>query len=85
MRARSGEGGSFELSVANPGGPIPADTMERLFKPFSRRADGRPHSGLGLGLYIASEVARAHGGAISVSSDERETRFTFRMPAAPRL
>ena len=81
VRARSGEGGSFELSVANPGGPIPADTMERLFKPFSRRADGRPHSGLGLGLYIASEVARAHGGAISVSSDERETRFTFRMPA----
>ncbi|MBD0272496.1 MAG: GAF domain-containing sensor histidine kinase [Acetobacteraceae bacterium] len=83
VRARSGEDGAFELSVANPGGPIPTETMERLFQPFSRRVDGRPHSGLGLGLYIASEIARAHGGEISVFSNERETRFTFAMPAPP--
>jgi sigma-B regulation protein RsbU (phosphoserine phosphatase) len=31
-------------------------------------------------LYIASEIARAHGGAITVSSGDNETRFTFVMP-----
>jgi signal transduction histidine kinase len=36
--------------------------------------------GLGLGLYIASEIARAHGGNINVTSSAVETRFTFRMP-----
>lgn len=80
-RARTANG-EFELSVANSGLPIPADTADRLFQPFSR-ASARPNQqGLGLGLYIASEIARAHGGALSVTSDERETRFTFRMPLA---
>ena len=80
VRARSDDGG-FELSVANPGEPIPPQTIDRLFQPFSRRADGMPNAGLGLGLYIASEIARAHDGTLSVSSTESETRFTFRMPA----
>jgi signal transduction histidine kinase len=35
--------------------------------------------GLGLGLFISSEIAAAHGGTIEVKSDEIETRFTFRM------
>ena len=37
-----------------------------------------PH--LGLGLYIASEIARAHGGELAVSSDPGETRFTLHFP-----
>jgi len=76
--------GAFELSVANSGEPIPADAMERLFQPFHRRsAQGThqdTHQGLGLGLYIASEIARAHNGTIDVTSSPEETRFTFRMP-----
>ena len=76
--------GAFELSVANSGEPIPADAMERLFQPFHRRsAQGThqdTHQGLGLGLYIASEIARAHDGTIDVTSSPVETRFTFRMP-----
>jgi signal transduction histidine kinase len=36
--------------------------------------------GLGLGLYIASEIARAHGGTLTVSSTVEETRFTLKMP-----
>jgi signal transduction histidine kinase len=36
--------------------------------------------GLGLGLYIVSEIARAHGGTIDLDSSASETRFTFRMP-----
>lgn len=73
--------GSFELSVSNGGKPIPKAAMERLFQPFYRgEAKGRPQ-GLGLGLYIASEIARAHGGHIEVISERGRTTFTFRMAA----
>ena len=73
-------GGTFELSVANAGEPIPAAARERLFEPFAR-GDVRPNQqGLGLGLYIASQIARAHGGTLEVTSTPAETRFTFRMP-----
>lgn len=80
VRATSSERG-FELSVANTGQPIPPDLIPRLFQPFARAADRSDQQGLGLGLYIASEIARAHGGTIDVASSEAETRFTFRMPA----
>jgi phosphoserine phosphatase RsbU/P len=70
----------FELSVSNSGSPIAATTMARLFSPFSR-GEARPSKqGLGLGLYIASEIAKAHGGRIDVSSTEALTCFTLRMP-----
>jgi signal transduction histidine kinase len=71
----------FELSVANEGEPIAPATIGHLFQPFSR-ASARPgQQGLGLGLYIASEIARAHEGTLEVASAAEETRFTFRMPA----
>jgi signal transduction histidine kinase len=70
----------FELSVANAGEPIEATVMARLFQPFERGAARPGREGLGLGLYIASEVARAHGGAIEAMSTPEETTFTFRMP-----
>jgi sigma-B regulation protein RsbU (phosphoserine phosphatase) len=54
--------------------------MEQLFQPFYRVAVRRSLQGLGLGLYIASEIARAHGGTLGVDSTADETRFTFRMP-----
>lgn len=73
------DGGCFELSVANSGEPIPTAALERLFRPFTRGAGQPNHQGLGLGLYIASEIARAHGGTLDVASSEDETRFTFRM------
>ena len=79
VRASTREG-TFELSVANAGDQIPAAALERLFQPFAR-GDVRPnHQGLGLGLYIASQIARAHGGTLDVTSTPAETRFTFRMP-----
>jgi signal transduction histidine kinase len=70
----------FELCVANAGEPIPAAAMARLFQPFYRGAVRRSLQGLGLGLFIASEIARAHRGTLTVDSTLRETRFTFRMP-----
>jgi signal transduction histidine kinase len=73
--------GIFEFSVENAGDPIPPKAMERLFAPFARGELRASQQGLGLGLYIASEVARVHGGALTVTSTEEATRFTFRMPA----
>lgn len=70
----------FELSVANAGEAIPADTLQRLFQPFSRATGRSNQQGLGLGLYIASEIAKAHNGRLTATSDETETRFTFTMP-----
>lgn len=81
--AASTEGGNFELSVANKDDPIDPEILPRLFEPFVRDSshDGEgSEQSLGLGLFIASEIARAHGGSLSVSSDERETVFRFRMP-----
>ena len=73
------DGPSFELSVLNQGNPIPPDAMARLFLPFARGGADANQQGLGLGLYIASEIARAHRGDITVESTPAETRFTFRM------
>ncbi|MGO6852366.1 ATP-binding protein [Rhizobium beringeri] len=72
--------GRLELWIANSGAPISSDAMTRLFQPYFRGEIGTSQRGLGLGLHIASEIARAHGGTITVSSDDKETRFTFVMP-----
>ena len=68
MRAGA-DNGVFELSVSNAGEPIPAGTIERLFQPFFRASARPDHQGLGLGLYIAAEIARAHGGTLVVISN----------------
>lgn len=82
VHAHSDESG-FELSVCNQGPSIPSEKRERLFHPFSRQLGDEPGPGLGLGLYIAAEIAKAHTGTITVDSTESEgTCFTFRMPAA---
>lgn len=75
-------GEMLELSVANAGEPIPEAARGQLFQPFTRALYRPRQQGLGLGLWIAAEIARAHDGEISVTSDHRETRFTLRMPLA---
>lgn len=72
--------GVFQLTVTNGGAPIPPAAMERLFQPFYRGEVKSSSQGLGLGLYIASQIAEAHGGRLDVWSDEFETKFTFQMP-----
>lgn len=74
------DNGELVLSVANSGEAIPREALERLFQPFFR-AEARPsQNGLGLGLFIASEIAKAHDGTLEVSSTSEETQFTLRMP-----
>lgn len=73
-------GESFVLSVANAGAPIPEMVLAKLFQPFFRAATRPTRNGLGLGLYIASEIAKAHDGTLDVRSSDHETKFTFTMP-----
>ena len=71
-------GDAVELRIHNAGA-IPPARLATLFEPFRARSGT---SGLGLGLYIAREIARAHGGAIDVESSEGAgTTFTVRLPA----
>jgi signal transduction histidine kinase len=66
----------FEISVSNKGAPIPAEAVPLLFTAF-HRGDVQPNQkGLGLGLYIAQEIAHAHGGQIRVTSSVEDTTFT---------
>ena len=77
VRAKA-ENGLFELSISNGGKPIPPAELEKLFEPFTRE-NGQTGQGLGLGLYISAEIARAHKAELSASSSAEETRFTFKM------
>ncbi len=67
-------------------GPAIADVLiPTLFEPFTRATQSSEDKhdrgeGLGLGLYIANEIVRAHGGTIDVSSVEDDTTFTFTLP-----
>ena len=70
----------FELTVSNAGPPIPAAALEKLFQPFFRREVGASQQGLGLGLHIASQIARAHGGTLAVTSSDKVTTFTLNVP-----
>ena len=73
-------------SVHNQGPPIPDALIPTLFEPFTRAEQDvqdqhGKHEGLGLGLYIASEIVRAHAGTLTVSSLAGEgTTFTFALP-----
>jgi signal transduction histidine kinase len=79
--AKSADKG-FAISVSNRGAPIPPEAMLHLFTAF-QRGDVQPNQqGLGLGLYIAQEIAKAHGGIISVKSNPHETTFKAEFPQA---
>lgn len=74
------DGDELFLSVHNQGPPIAPALLSRLFEPFLEGTRGAT-GGLGLGLYIASEIVRAHRGSIAVTSEEGlGTRFEIRLP-----
>jgi signal transduction histidine kinase len=70
------------LSVSNAGDEIAPALLEKLFHPFVRAAAEPTQQGLGLGLYIATEIAKAHGGTLTATSRNGLTCFTFRMPVS---
>ena len=73
--------GRFTLTVSNHGAAIAPHVIGQLFQPFFRGTTSQ-REGLGLGLYIVSEIARAHGATLDVHSDAQQTRFMFAMPLA---
>ncbi|HLZ70298.1 MAG TPA: PAS domain S-box protein [Dehalococcoidia bacterium] len=70
------------IAVQDRGIGVPPADQERIFQPFQRASNvDRGVAGLGLGLYIAAEIARAHGGAIDLDSLPGEgSTFTLRLP-----
>jgi len=86
VRCRQQEGRQV-LEIANPGPPIPDDVLRTLFNPFGHGRSVRTGrgSGLGLGLFIVQELVRAHGGQVSVRSEEGEgTCFQVTLPLDAR-
>ncbi len=73
---------SVQVEVRNQGPAIASSALAQMFQPLKRGADAWPDrdSGLGLGLYIANEIAKAHGGAIDAPSDAAGTVFAIRLP-----
>lgn len=70
----------FVMSVANSGKVIPEQTISRIFEPFKRSAQSDSLQVLGLGLYIAHEIVKAHSGKIDVISDANKTIFQLELP-----
>lgn len=81
------EGGETALvHVTDDGIGIEAEERERIFEPYHRVRAGamRAGPGAGLGLALAREIARAHGGDVAVESEPgRGSRFTVRLPLPP--
>jgi signal transduction histidine kinase len=83
----AGDEGAVVLTVRNEGPGMPPEVLAHLFEPFSRPPDERSRkaSGLGLGLYIAREIVRGHGGEITAQQAGGETAVTVRLPRAARI
>ena len=71
--------GRFSIAVTNQGADLAPELIAQLFKPFWRAPSRGVHEGLGLGLYIVSEIARSHGGAMDISASDGQVTFTFSM------
>jgi predicted ATPase/signal transduction histidine kinase len=73
--------GLARLEVTDEGIGIPADQINRIFGRFSRAVSATHYGGLGLGLYIVSQIVRAFGGSVQVTSGEGlGSTFTVELP-----
>ena len=72
----------FYLDVFNAGERIPESKLQKLFQPFHRGESSQNKEGLGLGLYISAEIAKAHHGTLTVTSTDEETCFSLFIPCS---
>lgn len=73
-------GRKVRLKVENPGEPIPAEDLTRVFQRFYRADPSRSQEGYGLGLSIAKGVAEAHRGRVWAESGDGKNRFFVELP-----
>ena len=84
-----GDASRITIAVTNDGPVIPPASLETIFSPLiqlpgEEEAEARPRTSLGLGLYVAREIAIAHGGSITVASTPTDgTTFSVILPRAP--
>lgn len=72
------------ISVRDRGLGVPADAQVRIFERFERAVSIREYGGLGLGLYLSSQIAGAHHGRITVHSEQGSgSTFVLELPAHP--
>ncbi|SKC98634.1 Signal transduction histidine kinase [Burkholderia sp. CF099] len=80
----TGDATHVRIDVSNRGAAIGTATLARIFDPLMRGPDRQSEDerigSLGLGLYIATEIAKAHQGAIETRSDDTETTFSVSLP-----
>jgi PAS domain S-box-containing protein len=81
----TGDEQSVAIAVVNRGPAIPAAKLDKLFEPFERGEASSLESrgGLGLGLFIAQQIVRSHGGAIAATSADGLVTFTIELPRQP--
>jgi signal transduction histidine kinase len=79
-----GENGQVEFRVRDHGPGIPEDQRAHIGEPFFRPDSSRAREtgGTGLGLYLARQVARAHGGDLSLEKTADGALFVVAMPAS---
>ncbi len=70
----------WQIEVCNAGRPIPQDVRGNLFTPFARANPRTSREGIGLGLYIAAEISRAHGGRLEIDDDASMTCVRLLVP-----
>src|SRR5690606_3032061 len=71
---------NFLLTVANTGPIIPSTKIKKIFEPYFSEHAANNKNGLGLGLYISSQIAQSHGGSLKVKSNKEETVFKLSIP-----
>ena len=71
---------SVVIEVTNPGPSIPAEDLSHIFEQFYTGSTGQARGGTGLGLPVAREIARAHGGDVAVESAAGLTTFRVVLP-----
>ncbi|MGH2755416.1 MAG: sensor histidine kinase [Actinomycetota bacterium] len=79
------EGGGIQIEVTDDGPGIPAEKRDKLFEAFTRIEEtSAGQEGVGLGLYVVSQLVAAMKGRIDIASSARGTSFTIEIPCDAR-
>lgn len=76
-------GEEFKFSSSNDAPGMAPSEVDRLFQPYFRPTTNTAGSGLGLGLYIVSEIAKAHKGEAVAAWQDGQLEITLRIPSSP--